>query len=180
MLFRSLEQPFFAGMPAEQAAFVAGCGRNVVVEVSMPTLLVFLFVDSTGSLSGILMPPPFLYFLFIVLSALRLDFKICVFTGLVAAIEYMLIYAYAARLPSSGSLSVLLYSPFHHAAKASALAICGPMSDPTTRPGASARSYICTTEMPVASAITISTRLGGMSCASVPAAVITPQDSACW
>lgn len=27
-----LEQPFFAGMPAEQAAFVAGCGRNVVVE----------------------------------------------------------------------------------------------------------------------------------------------------
>lgn len=27
-----LEHPFFAGMAPEQAAFVAGCGRNVVVE----------------------------------------------------------------------------------------------------------------------------------------------------
>lgn len=27
-----LRHPFFAGMPAQQASFVAGCGRNVVIE----------------------------------------------------------------------------------------------------------------------------------------------------
>ncbi len=37
---------------------------------------------------ALLLPPTFVYFIFILLSTLRLDFALSSFTGLVAALEY--------------------------------------------------------------------------------------------
>jgi adenylate cyclase len=45
-------------------------------------------------------PISFMYFLFIILATLRLDFGLCLFTGAVAALEYVgLVFLYLDRLP---------------------------------------------------------------------------------
>ena len=62
---------------------------NAFVETSAPTVIMLLFVYFIDSkLSALYTPAPFAYALFIVLSALRLDPKLCVFTGAVAAVEF--------------------------------------------------------------------------------------------
>ena len=60
---------------------------NALVETSFPTLLLYLL---TGYLSAPLVFstwPALLYFVFIILSTLRLDFALSAFTGAVAAVE---------------------------------------------------------------------------------------------
>ena len=64
---------------------------SAFVETSFPTVEIIVsasFIDPATTLS---MPPVFIYPLFIVLSALRLNFKLSVFTGAVAALEYTLV-----------------------------------------------------------------------------------------
>jgi len=66
---------------------VFGRYANALVETSFPTLLLFLL---TGYLSAPVVFgawPTMLYFLFIILSTLRLDFALSAFTGAVAAVE---------------------------------------------------------------------------------------------
>ena len=73
---------------------------NALVETSMPTMLIVLVsrhVDPVYALQG---PGAFFYAIFIVLSTLRLDFRLSVFTGLVAAAEYIALYVVYA--PGSG------------------------------------------------------------------------------
>jgi adenylate cyclase len=58
------------------------------IETSLPTLVILYYATIIGPVQALLMPSAFVYFVFIVLSTLRLDFALCVFTGLVAAVEY--------------------------------------------------------------------------------------------
>ena len=72
---------------------------NALVETSIPTLFVIVAsrdIDPVFALEG---PPGYLYAVFIVLSTLRLDFRLSLFTGLVAAAEYLLLAA--AYVPTS-------------------------------------------------------------------------------
>lgn len=98
---------------------------NALVETSIPTLLTYFFIGAMGSSQGLLMPPSTLYFFFITLSALRLDFRLCAFTGVVSAAEYLLLWNYASALPGSAEVPVMLLTPFHHVAKAALLLVCG-------------------------------------------------------
>src|SRR5580704_9310154 len=59
-----------------------------LVETSLPTLVIFYYATFLGPIQALLMPSAFLYFIFILLSTLRLDFTLCAFTGFVAAIDY--------------------------------------------------------------------------------------------
>jgi adenylate cyclase len=61
---------------------------NAFEETSFPTLTILLLAQVLDPVYALMTPPTFIYFLFIISSALRLDFKLCVFTGSVAAIEY--------------------------------------------------------------------------------------------
>ena len=66
---------------------VFGRYANALIETSFPTLLLYLL---TGYLSAPIVFgawPALLYFLFIILSTLRLDFALSAFTGTVAAVE---------------------------------------------------------------------------------------------
>jgi adenylate cyclase len=67
---------------------VLGRYMNALVETSFPTVLLYLLV---GYLSAPVIIfgawPALLYFLFIILSTLRLDFALSAFTGAVAAVE---------------------------------------------------------------------------------------------
>lgn len=65
---------------------------NAFVEISAPTAVVGLFAYSLPKAAAALNSPPvFAYFLFVVLSALRLDGKLCVFTALVGAVQFGLL-----------------------------------------------------------------------------------------
>lgn len=70
---------------------------SAVVETSMPTLLMLLmgrYADPVFVLQG---PAVLLYGVFIVLSTLRLDFRLCAFTGLVAAAQFVALSFYVER-----------------------------------------------------------------------------------
>ncbi len=62
---------------------------NAFVETSVPSLLILLFAREVNPVYVLQSPASLLYAVFIVLSTLRLDFRLSVFTGVVAALEYV-------------------------------------------------------------------------------------------
>ncbi|MCG3118695.1 MAG: hypothetical protein ALAOOOJD_00949 [bacterium] len=64
---------------------------NAFVETSTPTILIIIIAGTAGPFHTLLGPVSFAYFLFVILSTLRLDFMLCVFTGFVAAVEYVIL-----------------------------------------------------------------------------------------
>jgi adenylate cyclase len=93
------------------------------VETSLPTAAVLYYAASVGPARALLMPSTFAYFVFILLSTLRLDFVLSAFTGLVAAGEY----AFIAIVWGAGDARVdaSLSSLPHHLSKASILLVSG-------------------------------------------------------
>ncbi len=61
---------------------------GALVETCIPLTALLITAQYVGPVYALLTPAPFVYPLLIVLSILRLDFKLSVFTGLVAAIQY--------------------------------------------------------------------------------------------
>jgi len=62
---------------------------NALVETSVPSLMI-LALSQTGNPAYVMQgPAAYLYGVFIVLSTLRLDYRLSVFTGVVAAAEYV-------------------------------------------------------------------------------------------
>jgi adenylate cyclase len=71
---------------------------NAVIETSFPTVALYLlcrYVDPATMLSSW---PELLYFLFIIASTLRLDFKLSAFTGAVAAVELFVLANFELHL----------------------------------------------------------------------------------
>jgi adenylate cyclase len=60
---------------------------GVLIETSVPTLLLSLQIESMGPVRALGFAMPLVYFIFIILSTLRLDFWLSTFTGFVAAVE---------------------------------------------------------------------------------------------
>ena len=60
---------------------------SALIETSLPTYLLYLHMNWMGPVQALGYTAPLGYFLFIVLSTLRLDFWLSVFTGFVAAAE---------------------------------------------------------------------------------------------
>jgi class 3 adenylate cyclase len=65
---------------------------NAFIEASIPTIIIYIASVGWNPVLPFFSPIVFVYFIFITLSALRLDPKICIFTGTVAAIEFFLLY----------------------------------------------------------------------------------------
>ena len=61
---------------------------NALIEVSLPSCVIVYYMSIIDPVHALLLPPTFIYFIFILLSTLRLDFALSSFTGLVAAVEY--------------------------------------------------------------------------------------------
>ena len=76
---------------------------NALIETSMPGVIIFVLAHHMEPQLVFGFWPPLLYFVFIVLSTLRLDFWLSLWTGVVAAVQ---LFALAATLlpidPSSG------------------------------------------------------------------------------
>lgn len=106
---------------------------SAVLELLVPSALAYAFIESMHPVHGLLMPPTTLYYLFILLSVLRFDFGLCVVTGVAAAVQYMLLYAYGYRQLPESEVHTLLVTPFHHGAKALGFVIFGFLAGLLTR-----------------------------------------------
>jgi adenylate cyclase len=94
------------------------------VETSLPTLVIVYYATFLGPVQALLMPSSFVYFLFILLSTLRLDFGLSAFTGLVAFVEYASLTLFWGSVDTTVSEPVLSSLP-QHLAKACILLVTG-------------------------------------------------------
>ena len=60
---------------------------NALIETSLPTIALYLQMNAMGPATALAFVVPLAYFIFIILSTLRLDFWLSSFTGLVASAE---------------------------------------------------------------------------------------------
>ncbi len=95
------------------------------VEITLPSVIVMGLFSVFDPVLALFTPPTFLYATFIVLSALRLDPALSLFTGAVAALEYVGLSAYALSHTHLVTPDPMLVAPFHHAGKAAVLLLTG-------------------------------------------------------
>lgn len=85
---------------------------NTLIEISVPSLVIIIYSFSLPSIYPLFTPVALLYFLIIMLSALELDFKLCVFSGTIAMIQYLIIAWYLTNKPAS-NIDALSLFPTH-------------------------------------------------------------------
>lgn len=96
---------------------------NALVETSFPSVVLLVtsrYAEPAVVFGGF---PSFLYFIFILAATLRLNFALLVFTGAVAAIEYVAVVAYV--LPLSPAAEHAIQTPLLHAGRAGIMVLAG-------------------------------------------------------
>jgi adenylate cyclase len=97
---------------------------GALIETSMPTFALALHIDSMGSVEALGFAVPLTYFIFIILSTLRLDFWLSTFTGFVAAAELLgmaILYHPAGSTDPPPDL-------YYHAVRSVVILICGMLA----------------------------------------------------
>jgi adenylate cyclase len=97
---------------------------GALVETTMPTLALALHIENMGSVQALGFVAPLGYFIFIILSTLRLDFWLSTFTGFVAGSE---LFAMAMFYHPAGNTDP---EPdiWYHAARSLIILICGALA----------------------------------------------------
>jgi adenylate cyclase len=80
---------------------------NALVETSMPSMIIVVVARELEPIAVLQGPAVFLYAIFIILSTLRLDFALSVFTGAVAAVEYAALALLHATPEAGGAVAIL-------------------------------------------------------------------------
>ena len=86
---------------------------SAFVETSIPTAGMMIGSSFLGPVYTLFTPAAFIYPLFISLSALRLNVRLCIFTGFVAGVEYTLLALYLIRNASTAVEPILTGVPHH-------------------------------------------------------------------
>ncbi len=97
---------------------------GALIETSMPTLALALEIDSMGAVEALGFAVPLIYFIFIILSTLRLDFWLSTFTGFVAAAELLCMAMFYHPVGSTDPVPDLYY----HAVRSVIILICGMLA----------------------------------------------------
>ena len=97
---------------------------GALIETSMPTLALALHIDSMGPTQALGFVVPLTYFIFVILSTLRLDFWLSTFTGFVAAVELFLMAMYYHRAGSTEPAPDLYY----HSVRSMIILTCGMLA----------------------------------------------------
>ncbi|WP_234679221.1 adenylate/guanylate cyclase domain-containing protein [Bradyrhizobium monzae] len=93
------------------------------IETSLPTLILILQIRSMGASQALGFVLPLVYFIFVILSTLRLDFWLSTFTGFVAAAELLAVALYFNS--ASGAGEPLIY---FHAVRSLVILVCGVLA----------------------------------------------------
>jgi adenylate cyclase len=91
------------------------------IETSIPTIALALHMDSMGRNEALGYVVPMAYFIFIILSTLRLDFRLSAFTGLVASIELFAMAMFYHPPGDAGPAPEFWY----HAPRSLVVLVCG-------------------------------------------------------
>ena len=97
---------------------------SAFVETSMPTFALAMHIDSMGPIEALGFAVPLTYFIFVILSTLRLDFWLSTFTGFVAAAELLAMAMYYHRAGSAEPPPDLYY----HMVRSVIILICGMLA----------------------------------------------------
>src|SRR5436190_18342586 len=97
---------------------------GALIETSMPTVALALHINSMGSVAALGFVTPMIYFIFIILSTLRLAFWLSTFTGAVAAAE---LFCMAVFYHPAGAIDPEP-SVYYHAARSLIMLICGMLA----------------------------------------------------
>jgi adenylate cyclase len=103
---------------------------SALVETSIPTAGMIVASTSLGSYT-LFTPAAFVYPIFISLSALRLNLRLCMFTGFVAGVEYAVLGLYFAN--SNSHIEPILSGVPHHLLKGFLLFATGVVMGLVTR-----------------------------------------------
>lgn len=98
---------------------------NAFIETSMPTLVMLLVARETNPVHVLQSASVLLYGVFIVLSTLRLDFRLSAFTGAVAAIEYVALARHYAGSGGEALAGTPFEAPPFYLAKGAMLLLAG-------------------------------------------------------
>ncbi len=94
-------------------------------EISIPTIAIILVSRLFDPVFALLTPLPLVYFLFIGLSALRLDLRLSAFTGVVAALEYSGLALIFIRQSTDPTLNPMFLQAPYYLGKAAILLLAG-------------------------------------------------------
>jgi adenylate cyclase len=97
---------------------------GALIETSIPTLTLVLHIDAMGPVQALGFVVPLTYFIFIILSTLRLDFWLSTFTGFVAAAELFCMAMFYHPAGSADPPPDLYY----HAVRSMVVLICGMLA----------------------------------------------------
>src|SRR6266581_4868782 len=97
---------------------------GALIETSMPTVALALHMENMGPVQALGFVVPLAYFIFIILSTLRLDFWLSTFTGFVAAAELLGMAMFYHRVGSTDPAPDLYY----HAVRSVVVLICGMLA----------------------------------------------------
>jgi adenylate cyclase len=98
---------------------------GATLEISLPSIVIALIATVIPPISSLVGPTSLFYFVFIVLATLRLDFWLCAYTGVLAAVEYTLLAVYFMRMPGADAPLTDLLSPMAFIARAFIYVIAG-------------------------------------------------------
>lgn len=93
---------------------------GTLIETSLPTLILMLQIRSMGASQALGFVLPLVYFIFVILSTLRLDFWLSTFTGFVAAAELLTVALYYNSASDDGEPLI-----YFHAVRSLVILICG-------------------------------------------------------
>ncbi len=106
-------------IPPKQAFFI-----NSLIETSIPSFAILFLLQVFDPEIALSLPPLLFYFVFILLSTLRLNPSLCVFTGLVSGLGYLGLAVYATSGFAEIDGGMLTAAPVN-IAKAVVMVLCG-------------------------------------------------------
>jgi adenylate cyclase len=96
---------------------------GALIETSLPTVILILQIRTMGASQALGFAVPLIYFIFVILSTLRLDFWLSTFTGFVAAAQLFIVALIFD--PSSGTGEPQTY---FHAVRSVIILVCGVLA----------------------------------------------------
>ncbi|NUR12792.1 MAG: adenylate/guanylate cyclase domain-containing protein, partial [Bradyrhizobium sp.] len=96
---------------------------GTLIETSLPTVILILQIRTMGASQALGFAVPLMYFIFVILSTLRLDFWLSTFTGFVAAAEL-----FAVALIYDPSSVIGEPQAYFHAVRSIVILICGVLA----------------------------------------------------
>jgi len=106
---------------------------SAFLETSIPTTGIIVGSLFLGPIYTLFTPAAFIYPLFVSLSALRLDVKLCIFTGAVAGLEYSLLSIYLVHQAAGAVVEPILVGIPQHVFKGFLLFLTGVVTGLVTR-----------------------------------------------